>query len=498
MRRIAIYLAWFVATYLAVAIWQVPAYLTLNFGQVTFSQILFYLVTEDGTVGTDPLILMSALEMLAIQPLVIALVVTLFASLISWVHQRFTKTRRRLTKTRPISVVLTGVALTALPVAAAYNTLATLGGVEFFSEPSGPDHFSRLYVEPPATWSTQAARDTVATNQRPLNLILLYVESLETTFSDKRHFPSDLNAPLHEIFNRQPIGIREMAGTNWTMAGMVASQCAIPLATFIWNKAEFKPGAMLGKAKCLGDYLRELGYQQRFLVGPDLKFAGMDKFYLNHGFQQASGKSEWLAAGMSVHQLTGWGGSISDDTLLELALKEILALHAASRRTGEPFNVTIITTDNHAPDGYLSPRCPASTLSPSFARVIDCTNQFVVRFYDSLKQANVLEDTVFVVMGDHLFMNTPNQDHYFPARNERRVFFNFLSPGAQTCVLDAQDMTHFDVAPTLLGLLTNSSMRQMGLGDNLCQPVDNAARKNRNAILEQDIASHSKSYRLLW
>jgi len=90
----------------------------------------------------------------------------------------------------------------------------------------------------------------------------------------------------------------------------------------------------------------------------------------------------------------------------------------------------------------------------------------VAAFYNKLKQAGVLEDTVSVVMGDHLFMNNPEQNHLFPEREERRVYFNYRSPGGEVCEFGGQDMTHFDVAPTLLALLAGSQIRQMGVGDN--------------------------------
>ncbi|MCD8538046.1 MAG: sulfatase-like hydrolase/transferase [Burkholderiaceae bacterium] len=496
-----------IAVYLATAIGSMPAFLTFNFGQVSFEQVLFFLTTEDGTMGTDRLVLLSALEMLIVKPLAVAIGVTLIAWLIGLAGAQYTRrTETQRTKlhanpdslscpqSKPLASRLLPrfalMVLMMLPFVSAYSTLDKLGGVAFFAKHDGPDQFAKLYVNPPATLETSLAA--------PRNLILLYVESLETTFSDPDYFAVDLNAPLSKAFDRKPMGIKEMAGTNWTTAGMVASQCAVPLATFIWNKAEFKPGAMLGNARCLGDYLSALGYSQHFLVGPELKFSGMDKFYRNHGYQHTVGKQELLEAGMPADKLTGWGGSINDDTLLELALDQILALHADFERGGKPFNVTVITTDNHAPDGYLSPRCPASDLEPSFARVIECTNRFVASFYEQLEAAGVLKDTVLVVMGDHLFMNNPEQDHYLPARENRRVYFNYRSPGGEVCGSVASEMTHFDVAPTVLALLTGSQIRRMGVGDNLCQPVDITVKRARNAILEDDIASHSNAYRSLW
>lgn len=516
------YLVLFVAVLLAAMIWSVPTYLMFNFGKVTFDQVLFFLTTEDGTMGTDRLVLLSALQILVLKPLVFALLTTgLMWLAVRWVlrlrlRHWHRESPRESFVSRPFFVSLAVGGVLTLPFVSAYSTMQTLGGVEFFSEHEGPDEFAKRYVSPPVKLELAGSASA-----RPRNLILLYVESLETTFSDEDHFAVDLNAPLHPLFTRQPLGIEEMAGTNWTTAGMIASQCAVPLATFIWNKAEFKPGAMLGNTRCLGDYLADLGYRQYFLVGPDLKFSGMDKFYRNHGYQYTFGKQELLEAGMPEDKLTGWGGSVNDDTLLDLALEQILALYASTKEGGRPFNVTVITTDNHAPDGYLSPRCPPSDLSPAFARVIDCTNRSVARFYEGLKKAGVLEETVFVVMGDHLFMNNPEQDHYFPPREERRVFFNYHSPGGEVCGVGLDNasaktgsspgqpvelpdgspiaaMTHFDVAPTILALVSGSPMSQMGLGDNLCQPIDFVARQARHAVLKSDIASHSQAYRALW
>ena len=71
-------------------------------------------------------------------------------------------------------------------------------------------------------------------------------------------------------------------------------------------------------------------------------------------------------------------------------------------------------------------------------------------------------------------------------------------PTQATNPFDYRAITHFDVAPTILALVTGSELRQFGLGDNLCGPVDPDARDAREGVLKHDIASHSKAYRALW
>jgi phosphoglycerol transferase len=80
-------------------------------------------------------------------------------------------------------------------------------------------------------------------------------------------------------------------GTNWSIAGMVASLCSVPLKPYYGNNMGSK-SRFLPSLTCLGDILKAQGYEQYFITGPKLKFSGMDTFYLDHGYDVTIGRDE--------------------------------------------------------------------------------------------------------------------------------------------------------------------------------------------------------------
>jgi len=351
-----IYIA-LIFVFLASATFQAVGFLDSQFGKVSFDQLMFFATMSDGVVGTDSQIVRNAKTHFLVRPAILTFSLGLIFLALSWLNKISGPKYQGLLK--KIKFSLAGLCFVSLPLAA-NNTLQEIGAIEFFKKPSGPDLFAQLYSAPPQDISAKVKN----------NLILLYVESLETTFADKTLFEADLNAPLDKVFKEKAKQIIPTIGTNWTTSGMVSSQCGLPLAPFMRRTTDTR-GVILDKARCVSDYLKIFGYEQIFFVGPDLKFAGMDRFYNYHGYNKTIGKEEIKGLGLSGQLFTGWGNGPHDDTLLDLAQAEITQLH----RDGKHFNVTIMTTDNHAPDGNLSPRCPKLLVDkPPFARVIVLTS----------------------------------------------------------------------------------------------------------------------------
>ena len=84
--------------------------------------------------------------------------------------------------------------------------------------------------------------------------------------------------------------IKEISGTGWTIGGMTASQCGIPLVTPSHGNSMSGMDAFLPDAICLGDLLCKEGYELHYFHNSSIDFAGTGKFYCTHGFQEASGK----------------------------------------------------------------------------------------------------------------------------------------------------------------------------------------------------------------
>lgn len=452
-----------------ICVWlSVPVFLERTFGRVTVDQLAFFLFLPDGTIGTDISVLLNALNFLLINPALYTLIV-FFPSYIvikKYIWPSF------LNGLWPKFLIV---------VVSFFYVLASLGVAGLFERNAGPDKFSEVY-EPVDIGAYRPTK----------NLILLYVESLEIGYGDTSLFGRDLNKQLNSIFPRAPLSLSQAPGTGWTTAGMIASQCAVPLSGFMGNKLIHRRGPILGGVLCLSDLLDIAGYYQAFYVGPELTFSGMDKFYLNHGFDRAWGKREIDAELQKPDLNTGWGGGVNDDTLLDLAYQDIV--DRWKKKT--PFNVTIITTDNHAANGKLSPRCFQKFDGPQINHVIECTNSTIQRFANRLRADGVLEDTVLVVMGDHLFMANSEQKQFLAPK--RFVYFNFLGGRTDLLLQKRDHLTHFDVLPSVMTMLGGLTPARVHLGSSIFAETSRQVSPLHDKVMDPSILNRSPVYDALW
>jgi len=167
----------------------------------------------------------------------------------------------------------------------------------------GEDYFAGSYVDP---------REITLRPERPKSLVLIYVESLENTYSDPALFGHDLLARLNGLKAR---GVsfddyRQMPGAHFTIAGLVATQCGLPLksvALFGGNTQGEQVDRFLPRARCLGDILADEGYTNVFLNGSSLAFGGVGKFFRDHHYDKVVGREEWIRAGETPETMSGWG-----------------------------------------------------------------------------------------------------------------------------------------------------------------------------------------------
>ena len=118
------------------------------------------------------------------------------------------------------------------------------------------------------------------------NLVYIFAESFEETYYDETLFPS-LVTDLRSI-REQSITftqIKQALGTSWTIAGMTAVQCGIPLVTPSANAHSLQGNSMskmstfYSGAVCMSDMLHKEGYKLIYRSGSPLEFAGVDKLY---------------------------------------------------------------------------------------------------------------------------------------------------------------------------------------------------------------------------
>lgn len=256
------------------------------------------------------------------------------------------------------------------------------------------------YVAPYANDDTSVVFDISDGKSEPKNLVTIYLESADDAFSDADQFEANLLQPLQEATEGWASipALRVYEGGGWTMAGLVGTQCGIPLrgpgigendinSNEIGADAEeYLPGAY-----CLGDALADVGYTNVYLGGADAGFASKGVFFSNHGFDEVKDLEYWIEQGET--ELSAWG--LSDRALMEQAKAEVTRLHEA----GEPFNLTMLTLDFHEP-AHLFDYCPQTTEADLSSALI-CSMQQVAGFIDYMEEKGYLDDTVVVVMADH-------------------------------------------------------------------------------------------------
>ena len=326
-------------------------------GSPTIDQIIYHIQNgNDGLEDADPEILHSFLGFVIALPILLATI--LFAiqqALLSDKAVRFIRSHKNSTESRlmfrlaakaafmgrkafkkyiPISLVIFAGFILGNKIAL-WSHLKNLEESEFFHE---------HYKEP----------SNVVAPKKKLNLVLIYVESLENGFADSSLMGRDLLASLNSAtakdyrFNNY----QQTTGTGWTIAGIVSSQCGVPLKSttiFDGNTQGEKIKSFLPGAKCLGDILLANGYKNIFLGGASLYFAGKGKFLSQHGYSEMYGKEEWSR--LAENDFNGWG--LYDDQLFKHAKLKLDLLE----RSKKPFNLTLLTVDTHFPDGFYSPTC---------------------------------------------------------------------------------------------------------------------------------------------
>lgn len=288
--------------------------------------------------------------------------------------------------------------------------------------------------------------------ETPKNIIYIYLESLESNYMDESLFPG-LTPELRKIEKESVsfTNIGQTVGASWTMAGMVASQCGLPLLTTFANN-HFSINNFLPNALCLGDILMSKGYHLEYFGGADTAFAGKGLFYKNHGFSVVKGKNEFINEVSDDKYINNWG--VSDDKLYDLLFARIEKLNEKSN----PWGIFSINIGTHQPDGYLAHLCRDFKYGDGGDKLLNavyCTDMLIGKLYQSLKKTKILENTVIVFSSDHL---APVMVQPFETlqKKERHNIFMIAGSGIKPAK-NTRAGTTLDIPSTLLGFMNYGS-----------------------------------------
>jgi len=305
-----------------------------------------------------------------------------------------------------------------------------------------------------------------AAEQNKKNIVYIYAESLEKTYFDPLIFPNltpNLSALIQAQNATEFTNIVQTTGTNYTIAGTLATQCG--LALFSTSDGNTMDGVdkFYPKATCIGDILKKEHYYLSALQGGSTKFSGTDKFYKTHKFDAVEGREALLPKLRNKKYVNGWG--LYDDTMLDFAYSKYEQLSISK----EPFALFLHTLDTHHPNGHLSKSCAKSLYGDgknSILNTVKCSDILLSKFIKKIQNSKDANNTIIVITSDHLAMrNTASKQ--LEKSDARRNLFVVFDSNTSLHVKNEKIGTPFDEAATVLSFIGIDT--DLGLGRNLRQ-----------------------------
>ncbi|HDS1238218.1 TPA: phosphatidylglycerol--membrane-oligosaccharide glycerophosphotransferase [Pluralibacter gergoviae] len=293
-----------------------------------------------------------------------------------------------------------------------------------------------------------------------LNLVYIYGESLERTYFNNDAFP-DLAPEMNKLRSESVdfSHTMQLPGTDYTIAGMVASQCGIPLFAPFEGNASASVSSFFPQNVCLGDILKNSGYQNYFMQGANLRFAGKDVFLRSHGFDHLYGSEELKSVVADPTYRNDWG--FYDDTVLD----EVWQKYEELSKSGQRFSLFTLTVDTHHPDGFVSRTCQrkkyeiGGKVNQSFSAV-SCSQEHIAALIEKIKASPYFKNTVIVVSSDHLAMKNTAWD-YLNKQDRNNLFMIIRGDKPQQEVVGVK-RSSLDNGATVLDILGGDNY--LGLG----------------------------------
>ncbi|WP_447045937.1 sulfatase-like hydrolase/transferase [Vreelandella sp. H-I2] len=332
--------------------------------------------------------------------------------------------------------------------------------------------------------------------RKPPNLLLLYLESIERTYANELF--EDAYADLNALGERGAVfeGVRQMDNTGWTMAGMIASQCGVPLMPAgLLHDSQFEPlSKVVPGVDCLGDILAAQGYQLSYLGGASTQFAGKGLFYRGHHFDTVKGREDLEPLLEDPEYVNSWG--LYDDTLYDITADEIRRL---DKENNGPWGVVSLNLAGHAPNGYPSQSCveqQGEFDGQDILYSVKCSTWLARNLIDRLESEGLLDNTLVVVLSDHLTMRVSVWDQLTALDRDNTLIM--LGDDIQPQRI-RRDATMLDVFPTILDALGfRLEGKRAGLGASLFSDKRTLVEAHGIEVLNERLQEETALQHRLW
>lgn len=384
-----------------------------------------------------------------------------------------------------------------------------LHGVSHFSflmnnimKPIDSKFFKDEYVEP--------RYDNIVFPESKKNLIVVLLESMESSFAanteggmfDETLIPHLTSLARKNInFSETDFigGGKDLAGTSWTIAAMTSKFAGLP---YHLPSTNFKRKTFLPNAITLTDVLAYNGYTQRFLFGSKKYFGDRDLLLEQHGDVEIHDVTWYKENDMLPKNYEVFWG-FEDEKLYEFAKQELDELSA----NGKPFFMGFLTVDTHMPEGYVCSLCKQTPNEKwQMKDIIRCADRQIADFLQWAETQRWYDDTVIVLMGDHLFMTGDKTNFFIDVagggkRADRHwldVFINAQPRHDNATTTTNRKFSSLDMFPTILSALgCKIKNNKLAFGVDLFSDEKTLCERYDIDYLNSELMKNSVQYRVL-
>lgn len=362
--------------------------------------------------------------------------------------------------------------------------------------------YERYYVDP-----QKAQIIPPLAGKQKANLIVVYLESMETTFADEKLMSQNLIPHLDLIAseNQSFSGFTQGYGQYPTQAALVSSMIGVPITYLMQIGRSIVVGGSLSEfapnAFSIGQLLQEYGYQNLYVQGTSGRFSGTDVFLKSHGFDRFYDMNQLVSRFEGDYAKETLEAKVRarfyDEFTYDFFKEKISELPA-----DKPFFAVMMTIDTHF--GNATPN--SQKIFPTeAANTIHHASYMASQFLEWVKKQPFGKDTTVVFIGDHLMMkvggrkNPGSRTFFKNVPLNSRFIFNAFVNARRKAPDKARHFTQVDMFPTLveaLGYEIKGS--RLGLGTSLFSTRKTLMEELGEEEVNRNLKKKNLLYDSLW
>jgi len=284
------------------------------------------------------------------------------------------------------------------------------------------------------------------------NIVLITLESVGA-HNTSLYTPALKDTPFLESLGKRGAKVeRAYTVTPHTSKALVSIHCG-RYPKLVPGVEEAHAGGI--PAKCLARLLSEQGFATAFFQPAEEHYERRSDLVKEFGFKHYAGKESFDGKGFDESSYFGWEDDVMIDPVVAWAAQQ------KSR-----FMIGVLTLTSHhpygIPRGFQTQRFVSQRDRNDYLNTLAYTDRFLQKLFAAFEQKGLLDDTLFIVMGDHgeAFGEHGRYQHDSVIYEETaRVPMVVVGPGVKPGSTITGLRQHIDILPTAVEALGFATSR---------------------------------------